>query len=179
MELLKKSPYSADLKNVGLFLAQLHSQAKELKQLISPQLGNQVFFASQLLQAAPPLQPGNKDQIAALPWERAVKLDPYSGRISLMKTKPVSPNSPGRKCPSRSPSRAVSDAVCGIRGRGGRLQRGRGSESEKLKSAPKFANSFVAGTFDSYNFRLAFGNRGGSVPVGTAFHERTLALCES
>jgi len=99
MELLKKSPYSADLKNVGLFLAQLHSQAKELKQLISPQLGNQVFFASQLLQAAPPLQPGNKDQIAALPMGARVKLDPYSGRISLMKTKPVSPNSPREKMP--------------------------------------------------------------------------------
>src|SRR5882672_9375605 len=99
IELLKKSPYAADLKNAGLFLAQLHSQAKELKQLISPQLGNEVFFASQLLQAAPQLQPGNKDQIAALPMGARVKLDPYSGRVSLMKTKPVSPNSPREKMP--------------------------------------------------------------------------------
>src|SRR5258708_35106865 len=41
MELLKKSPYASKLGNAGLFLEQLHSQAKELKQLISPQLGNQ------------------------------------------------------------------------------------------------------------------------------------------
>ena len=53
LELLKKSPYASNLGNAGLFLRQLHSQSKELKQLISPQLGNQVFLASQLLQSAP------------------------------------------------------------------------------------------------------------------------------
>jgi hypothetical protein len=35
--------------------------------LISPQLGNEIPFASQLLKAAPVLQPGNKSQITALP----------------------------------------------------------------------------------------------------------------
>jgi hypothetical protein len=99
IELLKKSPYAANLGNAGLFLAQLHSQAKALKQLISPRLGNQVFFASQLMQAAPQLQPGNKDQIAALPMGARVKLDPYSGRVTLMKTKAASPNSAREKMP--------------------------------------------------------------------------------
>jgi hypothetical protein len=99
IEFLKKSPYAADLKNAGLFLAQLHSQAKALKQLISPRLGNQVFFASQLLQAAPTLQPGNKDQIAALPLGARVKVDPYNGRVTLMKTKAVAPNTPREKMP--------------------------------------------------------------------------------
>jgi len=99
IELLKKSPYAANLKSAGLFLAQLHSQAKALKQLISPRLGNQVFFAAQLLQAAPPLQPANKDQLAALPLGARVKLDPYTNRVTLMKTKPASPNSPREKMP--------------------------------------------------------------------------------
>jgi hypothetical protein len=99
IELLKKSPYSANLKSAGLFLAQLHSQVKALKQLISPRLGNQVFFAAQLLQAAPPLQPANKDQLAALPLGARVKLDPYTNRVTLMKTKPSSPNSPREKMP--------------------------------------------------------------------------------
>ena len=99
IELLKKSPYAANLKNPGLFLAQLHSQAKALRQLISPRLGNQVFFAAQLLQAAPPLQPANKDQLAALPLGARVKLDPYTNRVTLMKTKPISPNSPREKMP--------------------------------------------------------------------------------
>jgi hypothetical protein len=99
IELLRKSPYAGNMKNAGLFLAQLHSQAKALKQLISPRLGNQVNFASQLLQAAPPLQPDNKDQLAALPLGARVKLDPYTDRVTLMKTVATTPNSPREKMP--------------------------------------------------------------------------------
>ncbi len=89
MELLKKSPYAAKLGNAGLFLEQLHSQAKELKQLISPQLGNEIFFTSQLLQTAPALQTENKGQIAALPIGSRLKIDPWSAGVSLMKSKPM------------------------------------------------------------------------------------------
>jgi hypothetical protein len=89
LELLKKSPYASNLGNAGLFLRQLNSQSKELKHLISPQLGNQVFLASQLLQSAPALQPGNKDQIAALPMGSRIKLDPWDAGVSLMKSKPM------------------------------------------------------------------------------------------
>jgi hypothetical protein len=90
------------MKNAGLFLAQLHSQAKALKQLISPRLGNQVNFAAQLLQAAPPLQPDNKDQLAALSLGARVKLDPYTDRVTLMKTIAATPNSPREKMPLKS-----------------------------------------------------------------------------
>lgn len=90
MELLKKSPYASKLQAAGLFLAQLHAQAKELKHLISPQLGNEVYFASQLMQAAPALQTGDKNQIAALPMGSRLKLDPWSAGVSLMKSKPIS-----------------------------------------------------------------------------------------
>ena len=89
LELLKKSPYASNLGSAGLFLKQLHYQSKELKQLISPQLGNQVFLASQLLQSAPALQPGNKDQIAALSMGARIKLDPWNAGVSLMKSKPM------------------------------------------------------------------------------------------
>jgi hypothetical protein len=89
MQLLKKSPYAAKLGNAGLFMEQLHSQAKELKQLISPQLGNEISFASQLLQAAPALEPGNKGQVAALPMGSRLKLDSWSAGVSLMKSKPM------------------------------------------------------------------------------------------
>jgi hypothetical protein len=89
MDLLKKSPYATKLGNAGLFLKQLHSQAKELKQLTSPRLGNEVFFASQLLQSAPALEPGNKGQIAALPMGSRLKLDPWSAGVSLIKSKPI------------------------------------------------------------------------------------------
>ena len=89
LELLKKSPYAAKLGNAGLFLKQLHLQARELKQLISPQLGNEIFFASQLLQAAPALQPDNKGQISALPLGSRLKIDPWNAGLSLMKSKPT------------------------------------------------------------------------------------------
>jgi hypothetical protein len=90
IELLKKSPYASKLQNAGLFLAQLHAQAKELKHLISPQLGNDVYFTSQLLQAAPALQPGDKNQVAALPMGSRLKLDPWSAGVTLMKSRPIS-----------------------------------------------------------------------------------------
>jgi hypothetical protein len=89
MEILKKSPYASKLGNAGLFLQQLHAEAKELKQLISPQIGNEIFFASQLLQSAPALEPGNKSQIAALPMGSRLKLDPWSAGVSLLKSKPM------------------------------------------------------------------------------------------
>jgi hypothetical protein len=89
IELLKKSPYAAKLGSAGLFLEQLHSQAKELKQLISPQLGNEILFASQLLQSASALQPENKGQIAALPIGSRLKIDPWTAGVSLMKSKPM------------------------------------------------------------------------------------------
>ena len=89
MELLKKSPYASKLGNAGLFLQQLQSQAKELKQLISPQLGNEIFFATQLRQAGPALEPGNKGQISALPIGSRLKIDPWSAGVSLMKSKPM------------------------------------------------------------------------------------------
>ena len=89
MELLKKSPYASKLVSAGLFLEQLQLQAKELKQLISPQLGNEIFFATQLRQAGPALEPGNKQQIGALPIGSRLKIDPWSDGVSLMKSKPM------------------------------------------------------------------------------------------
>ncbi len=68
LELLKKSPYASNLGNAGLFLRQLHSQSKNLKHLISPQIGNQVFLASQLLQSAPALELGNKARSPHCRW---------------------------------------------------------------------------------------------------------------
>jgi len=99
MELLKKSPYASKLQAAGLFLAQLHAQAKELKHLISPQLGNEVYFASELMQAAPALEPGDKSQVAALPMGSRLKIDPWSAGVRLMKSKPISRRSPRDKMP--------------------------------------------------------------------------------
>jgi hypothetical protein len=88
-ELLNKSPYASKLANAGLFLRQLHLQSRTLKQLISPQLGNEIYLADQLLQVAPSLQPDNKSQIAALPLGSRLKIDPWSASVTLMKSKPI------------------------------------------------------------------------------------------
>ncbi|HLZ52678.1 MAG TPA: hypothetical protein VKP61_18155 [Candidatus Acidoferrum sp.] len=97
--LLKKSPYGNKLANVGLFLSQLQSQEHALKQLISPRLGNHVYFTSQLLQAAPPLDPASLQQIGALPMGSRIKINPWNDSVSLLKTKQVGPISPREKIP--------------------------------------------------------------------------------
>jgi hypothetical protein len=99
LELLKKSPYANKLESAGLFLSQLHSQSGPLKQLISARLGNRVFFTAQLLQAAPALQPGNTQQISALPIGSRIKVNPWNDSISLMKTRAMAPISPREKMP--------------------------------------------------------------------------------
>jgi len=98
-ELLQKSPYASNLGKAGLFLSQLQSKAKQLKQLISPRLGSPVFFSSQLLQAAPALQPNSAAQIAALPLGSRIKIDPWTSGVSLMKTEPVARFSARDKMP--------------------------------------------------------------------------------
>jgi hypothetical protein len=99
VELLKKSPYAGKLANAGLFLAQLQSQRKALKNLISARLGNQVYFTSQLLRLAPALDPANVQQIGALPMGSRIKVNPWNDRVTLMKTQQMAPISPREKIP--------------------------------------------------------------------------------
>src|SRR5487761_757190 len=73
----------------GLFLKQLATEQKNLPGLISANLGNQVFLAGQLMQAAPQLQPMKINQIAALPLGSRIVLDPWDDSVDLVKTKPV------------------------------------------------------------------------------------------
>jgi hypothetical protein len=99
VELLKKSPYAGKLANAGLFLAQLQSQRKALKNLISPRLGNQVYFTSQLLQLAPALDAAYVQQIGALPMGSRIKVNPWNDSVTLMKTQQMAPISPREKIP--------------------------------------------------------------------------------
>ena len=96
---LQKSPYADKLANAGLFLEQLQSQRKALKELISARLGNEVFFTSQLLQAAPALEPANLRQMGALPLGSRIKIDVWNDRLSLIKAQQLNPLSPREKMP--------------------------------------------------------------------------------
>jgi len=73
MELLKKSPYASNLGNAGLFLKQLHSQAKTLKQLISPQLGNEIFSRRNCSKRRPRWRPTTRARSPRCPWARDSK----------------------------------------------------------------------------------------------------------
>jgi hypothetical protein len=92
LELLKNSPYKDKLANAGLFMKALQEHAPTLPQLIRPHLGNSLAGANRLtnlVAAAPALDPKRLDQIAALPLGGRVKVDPWSDQVELSKAKPV------------------------------------------------------------------------------------------
>jgi hypothetical protein len=99
VDLLKNSPYKDKLGNAALFLKQLDTQSKALPALISPHLGNSVYMASTLASSGPQLQPDKVDQIAALPIGARVKVDPWTNRVELLKTKPAQLLSAREKMP--------------------------------------------------------------------------------
>jgi hypothetical protein len=104
MQLLANSPYKDKLGNAGLFLKALQSRAPELTSLIRPHLGNRMedgktIRMSALLSGAPALEAQRIDQIAALPLGGRVKLDPWSNRLEMVKSKPVVLLSPQEKMP--------------------------------------------------------------------------------
>jgi hypothetical protein len=104
LSLLAHSPYKDKLSNAGLFLEALQTRAPELKHLIRPHLGNSLaggktIRMSVLLKSAPQLEMSRVDQIAALPLGGRVRLDPWSNRVELVKTKPVALLSAREKMP--------------------------------------------------------------------------------
>ena len=105
LEMLASSPYKDKLESSALFLKVLQARSPDLKNLIRSHLGNNltdgksmVRMAS-LLQSAPQLEMRKTDQIAALPLGARIKLDPWSSRIEMVKTKPVALTSASEKMP--------------------------------------------------------------------------------
>lgn len=105
IELLKKSPYAKDLPKAGLFLKMLSARSDELPHLIKPLIGNRMADSSKnlrmsgLMEQAPALDVNRIDQISALPLGARVKMNPWNGHLSLMKTKNVALLSPREKFP--------------------------------------------------------------------------------
>ena len=104
LELLRTSPYKDMLGNAGLFLRALQERATKLPNLISPHLGNGLLSGttlrmSALLAAAPALDDGGLDQIAALPLGGRIKVDPWSDQVEMAKAKPVALASEREKMP--------------------------------------------------------------------------------
>jgi Peptidase family M48 len=89
IKLLNNSPYKNQLGNAGLFLSALETRQKEVPNLISPHLGNRVPVIADLKSTTPVDQKQNPQLIAALPIGGRVKLDPWSDKLELIKSKPV------------------------------------------------------------------------------------------
>lgn len=105
LEILKNSPYRDQLGKAGLFLRAMADAAPHTPQLFGSHLGNRLVQGSQvrrlaeLMAGAPQLQKTRIDQIAALPLGARVKVDPWSDRASLVKSKPVALLSAREKMP--------------------------------------------------------------------------------
>jgi len=104
LELLKNSPYKDKLNTAGLFLRVLQDRSAELRNLIRPHLGDTLANAkdlrlAELVNAAPKLELTRTDQVAALPLGGRVKVDPWSNRLELLKSKPVPLTSAREKMP--------------------------------------------------------------------------------
>ena len=89
IQLLNNSPYKNQLSNASLFLAALTTREKEIPNLISPHLGDRVPVISDLRSSMPADQKQNAQTIVALPIGGRVKLDPWSDKLELIKSKPV------------------------------------------------------------------------------------------
>jgi Peptidase family M48 len=100
VELLKNSPYKDQLANAALFVQALNSRAKEIPNLISPHLGNQVPINAQVLNVSAPADSSKKTTtIAALPLGSRIKLDPWSDTTEMIKAKPTGNVSEREKMP--------------------------------------------------------------------------------
>jgi len=90
IELLNNSPYRNQLGNANLFLTAMQNRQQEIPNLISAHLGDRVPAIVDLKTvASTPEQTKNPQMIAALPIGGRVKLDAWSDRLELIKSKPV------------------------------------------------------------------------------------------
>ena len=104
VELLTNSPYKDKLAVPGLFLRMVQLRGPNLKQLIRSHLGNSLsenggFRMEALAQSAPAIDFKKLDQIAALPLGGRIKIDAWTNKVALLKSKPVALVSASEKMP--------------------------------------------------------------------------------
>lgn len=87
--ILRNSPYRSNLGTAALFFQELSTESKLIPHLIGPNLGNRIYPLAALMNSGPMLQPNKVDQIAALPMNSRIKLNPWSDDIQFLKTTPV------------------------------------------------------------------------------------------
>ena len=103
IEMLGNSPYKDKLAVPGLFLKMVQLRGPKLRQLIRSHLGNSLhqggYRMDVLAEKAPELDFKKLDQIAALPLGGRIKVDAWTNKVDLIKSKPVALLSPAEKMP--------------------------------------------------------------------------------
>lgn len=89
LQLLNNSPYKNQMANAALFTQALEKRQKEIPNLISAHLGNRVPIVPDAKSAAPADGKQTAQMLAALPIGGRVKLDPWSDKLEMIKSKPI------------------------------------------------------------------------------------------
>jgi hypothetical protein len=104
-EFLKNSPYKDKLGNAGLFLEAVNARAAQLPNLLRAHLGNMMVKGNHVIRmtnlevGAPKLEMAKVEQIAALPLGGRIRVDIWTARITMPKTKPIALLSAREKMP--------------------------------------------------------------------------------
>jgi hypothetical protein len=95
VDLFNHSIYHDKAGSVGLFFQQLEAREKALPALFVPRLGDSLLRAdgqpwlAGLTQGAPKLDMDNLTQIAALPLNSRLKIDPWDDKVFTLNVKPA------------------------------------------------------------------------------------------
>lgn len=95
VELFNHSVYAGKSGNVGLFFEQLMAREKALKNLLAPRLGDSLIrpdgqpWLAAFMQGAPKLDMKNLGQIAALPLDSHLKIDPWNDQVETLNLHPA------------------------------------------------------------------------------------------
>ena len=89
VQLLNNSPYKNQLANAALFLQALEKRQKEIPSLISAHLGNRVPVMTEVKATTAADAKQGAQMLAALPIGGRVKLDPWSDKLEMIKSKPI------------------------------------------------------------------------------------------
>ena len=94
LELLRNSVYQDKLANADLFFAQVVELSKSLPFLLTPRLGDSLLrpngtaWMASISSNTPALQTDNLQQIAALPLNSHLRIDPWSDKVYQLNLKP-------------------------------------------------------------------------------------------
>jgi hypothetical protein len=94
VDLFSHSIYKDKAGSVGLFFQQLEAREKDLPSLFTPRLGDSLIRAdgqpwlAGLTQGAPKLNMDNLQQVAALPLNSRLKIDPWDDKVFMLTARP-------------------------------------------------------------------------------------------